>query len=191
MLGILPVVASRGVEIGSEGKAGFADAQDEDVLFVGGLHGVARREGLAALELIALEDDPRAQRRLEQRGIGRGDAAPAEGVRVGRERPRLIRRMARLQRRAPRGEDACVRLGVPDHVEPLPLGVVVHARELNDGGGAGRGPHVLHEVGPPADANEAAGGERRGVGEHGGGRIRGREPPGKLHVRGGSRHAAG
>ena len=82
------------------------------------------REGLPErLELVALGDDAGAQRGLEQRGIGRGDAPPAEGVQVGREGARIVGRGVRAEGALARGDDAGVDLGVPDDVEPLALGV--------------------------------------------------------------------
>ena len=164
-------------------EAGLDGLPEPDVVGDEEVHAGERERLPERLELVALGDNPGAQRRLKQRRIRRCDAPPAERVKVGSERPRIVRLEVRLQHRAPRGDDARVCLGVPDDVEPLSLGVVVDAGELDDGGGARRLLDVLHEVGPLANADEAASGELGGGGDHGGGRICARADPRKRRAR--------
>ena len=83
------------------------------------------------LHLVGVDPDAGAKRRLEEVGIGGGDAAPAQGVQEGAEVAGCIE--------APRPDgapcfllqDAAVDLEVPVDLQGLPLGIVVGAREAD------------------------------------------------------------
>ena len=78
-------------------------------------------------------------------------------MQVRRERAWIVGHRARLERRAVAGDDLGVDLGIPDHLEPLALRVVVHAGEAHDGRGFWGGDDVFDEVRTLAHADEGAG----------------------------------
>ena len=123
-------------------------------------------QGLAqGLELVVLDLDARPVGRLEEPGIGRGDAVPAQGVEVGREQIRAIE--APLGHRLPAAlaEDPRVELALPQHLEGLAEGVVLEAGQADQGGVAVsvRGREILDEVLARADADDLSRLERVGV----------------------------
>ena len=108
------------------------------------------------LELIGVDADAGAEGRLEEAGVGRGDAVPLERVQVGREEPRRVEPPRGDRLPGLGGDDLRVDLLLPEHLERLALGVVVEARQAHERRvvpGA-RGDDLLDEVLPLTDADD-------------------------------------
>lgn len=103
---------------------------------------------LQRLELVGLDFDPRPIRRLEQLGLGRGDAVPPQRVQVGREQRGIIEPPPGDHVPRRRAEHLGVDLPLPQHLERLALGVVGQARQPHQGvvPVLGRGHDLFHEV---------------------------------------------
>ena len=110
-------------------------------------------------QLVGLHIDPGPIRGLEQFGIGGGGAVPTQGVEVGRKLSGLIK--ATLGHRLPAAlpQHLEVDLPLPEHREPRPDGVVLHAGQHHHRVGAGflGRLHLLHQVAPRAAAHHRAG----------------------------------
>src|SRR5690606_29000872 len=103
--------------------------------------------------------DARAVGRLKERGIGRGDAVPAQRVEVGREQLGPIEAALGHVLPARAAEDPGVDLTLPQDLERIAERVVFEARERDEGRlavVAGRG-DALDEVLARADADDLAG----------------------------------
>ena len=110
------------------------------------------------LQLVGVEPDAGAERRLEQPRVRGCDAVPAERIQIGREQLRLVK--AAFGDRFPRlaGDDLAVDLAFPEHLEGLALGVVVDAREANQrafAGALGRD-GVFNEIKSLSDTRDLA-----------------------------------
>jgi hypothetical protein len=140
-------------------KAGLDRLAEPDV--VGDEEADARHQERFAkrLELVVLDLDPGAVGRLEELGVGGGDAVPPDRVQVGRELPRVVEPATGdgLPRR--RAEHARVDLALPQHFELVALRVVVQARKAHERGvdRPRRRDDLLDEVLPRADVDDLAG----------------------------------
>ena len=105
-----------------------ADVVGDEQVYARQPQGLAER-----LELVGVDADAGAERRLEKWRIGRGDAVPAQRVQVGAEEPCLVE--SALADGAPRFlvQDARVELVFPNGVERLSLRVIVHTCEMHHG----------------------------------------------------------
>ncbi|MDH6449558.1 hypothetical protein M2155_001966 [Streptomyces sp. SAI-119] len=123
-----------------------ADVIGEEQVDTGG----ADRAG-DGFELVGLDGDAGAERRLEGLDVGGGDGRPADGV---EERGETGRRVVLSGRRVGQGaavEDAAAGLDFPDDGEGVPEAAVGDGLEVNEGGGAavgGRG--GFHPADDPA-----------------------------------------
>ena len=110
-------------------------------------------QGLAqGLHLVGVDLDAGAEGGLEQVGVGRRDAVPAQGVEEGGELPRRVEPFRREIGPALFLEDQAVDLVVPVDLEALALGVVVSAGEAHERGCGSVGYHLLDQ--PAAGANQ-------------------------------------
>ena len=110
-------------------------------------------QGLAqGLHLVGVDLDAGAEGGLEQVGVGRRDAVPAQGVEEGGELPRRVEPFRREIGPALFLEDQAVDLVVPVDLEALALGVVVSAGETHERGCRSVGYHLLDQ--PAAGANQ-------------------------------------
>ena len=100
------------------------------------------------LKLVGIELDTCPERRLKQPGVRRRDAIPLQRVQIGRKKPWRIK--PPLGHRLPRfpRDDLRVDLAFPQHLKRLPLVVIVHARQPNQGAvsGLGSGDCFLDEI---------------------------------------------
>jgi hypothetical protein len=80
------------------------------------------------VELVVLDGDAASEGRVQARDVGRGDGAPAHGVKEGVEAPRVVEALARVgQLRAL--EDRSAGLDLPDDLEFLAPAVVLDRLE--------------------------------------------------------------
>ena len=110
------------------------------------------------LHLVGVDLDPGPEWRLEERRVGRGGAAPPQRV---QERGEVVGGVeASLPEIGPRlvVNDGAVEFAVPEHLQLLPLGVVVRAGESDSGGLAGvaGGDDFLNQPVPGADTDHLA-----------------------------------
>jgi hypothetical protein len=100
------------------------------------------------LQLVGIETNAGAERRLEQSRVRGGDAVPAKCVEVRREQLGLVE--AALGDRFPglAGDNLAIDLPLLKHLKRLPLGIVVDAREANERAFTGtlRRYGVLYEI---------------------------------------------
>lgn len=83
-------------------------------------------------ELVVEQMNARAERGLEESGVGGGDRAPLQGVQVGGEAPGLVEGGGRAQARLRRANDLGSELALPEHRERAALRVVVEAGQANE-----------------------------------------------------------
>ena len=116
--------SSRAIEAGLD-RLAEADVVGDEQIHPGQAQGLSER-----LELVGVDANAGPERRLEQVRIGRGDAVPLERVQVGREELRRIEPAAR-DRLPGLALDDLIEIDflLPEHLERLPLGVVVQARQ--------------------------------------------------------------
>ena len=109
-------------------------------------------------ELIGVEPDARAERGLQEAGVGGSDAIPSEGIEIGGEVLRRIEAALGKPRPLFAGQDSSVQLSLPEHAELLPLRVVLDAREFDERGilRPWARDHALHQVQSLADADDLA-----------------------------------
>ena len=93
------------------------------------------------LHLVGVDADSGTERRLEETGIGRGDAVPAQRVQERRELPRRVEALGGEIGPTFVLEDQPIELVVPEDGQGLPLRIVVGAGKLDDRGLAG-GPRL-------------------------------------------------
>ena len=110
------------------------------------------------LHLVGVDLDAGAERRLEEVRVGGGDAVPAERVEEGRELARSVEALRREVLPALFLEDPPVELVVPEDLERLALGVVVGARQADQGRLAGNRWRldVLDQPRPGTDLDQLA-----------------------------------
>ena len=110
------------------------------------------------LHLVRIDLDAGAEGGLEQRRVGRGRAAPAEGVQEGGKVAGWVK--AALPEVGPWlvVEDGPVQFAVPEDCQLLALGIVVRACEADAGGfaGIGGGCDLLDEPAAGANAHHLA-----------------------------------
>ena len=117
-------------------------------------------KGLAQrFQLVGLHIDAGPVRGLEQLGVGGGDAVPTQGVEVGRKLPGLIKATLGHSLPAALPQHLEVDLPLPEHREPRPDGVVLHAGQRHHRVGAGLlgGLHLFHQIAPGAAAHHRTG----------------------------------
>ena len=150
-LRLAPQEQFAGDQAGLDGLAEAGVVGDEEV-DAGQAERLAQR-----LHLVGVERDAGAERGLEEAGIRRRRAVPAQGVEE-RGEPAGVVEAARGQiGPAFLGEDAPVDLVVPEHGERFALGIVLRTGEFDDGRlvGAG-GDDVLDQPAPRAHLNQVA-----------------------------------
>ena len=124
-----------------------------------------QEQGLAQrLKLVGVQADAGAKGRLKQLGVGGRNAVPPQRVQINSERPRWVEPPLGYGLPGFARDDFWADFPFPQHLQPLPLGVVVHARQLDQGAiaGAGRLDGLLDQVQPLADAGNLAGGGNDG-----------------------------
>jgi len=111
------------------------------------------------LELVGLDLDSGTEGGLHEARVGRGDAVPAEGVKVGREELCGVEAVLPHRRPARAARDGRVDLALPENGKLFALRVVVEAGEADERllGGAGGRSDLLDEPRARADADELAG----------------------------------
>ena len=112
-----------GDQSGFDGLAEAHVVRDEEI------HARQQKRLAQRLELVGVDADAGAKGRLEELGIGRGDAVPAERVEVGGKMSGLVE--PALSDGLPRFavEDLPVEFELPNDLECLALGVVVEASQ--------------------------------------------------------------
>ena len=85
------------------------------------------------LHLVGINLDAGPERGLEEIRVGGGHAAPPQGMQEGRERLGRIEALGCQVAPAFFREDAAVQFVIPEHVQGLALGVVVHAGKPHHG----------------------------------------------------------
>ena len=121
-------------------------------------------------ELVGVDADPGAKRRLEEVRIGGRDAVPRQRAQVGREQRRLVEALSGDGPPAVVLQDPGVQLVLPEHGQRLALGIVVEAGQVHEGrlALAVRLGDLLDEIAALADERDPA---RFGDGLAGGWRV--------------------
>ena len=113
------------------------------------------------LELERLHLDAGPVRRLEQLGVGRGDATPTHRVQIGGEAFGVVEPARGYGSPTTVVNDLGIRFVLPEHMGLLAEGVVFEAGEVDEGGvtRSRRQGDVLDQILARADADDGAGGE--------------------------------
>ena len=139
-------------------QAGLDRLAEADVVGDEEVHPGQAQGLLQRLELVGVDPDAGPEGRLEEVRVGRGHAVPLQRVQVGREQLRRVESPARDLLPGLGRDQLGVDLLLPEHLQGLPLGVVVEARHPHEGRvvpGAGRH-DLLDEILPLADADDLA-----------------------------------
>ena len=114
-------------------------------------------------ELVGIEPDTGAERRLEKAWIGGGDAVPSEGVQIGRETLRGIEAAFGQPPPVLAAADLSIEFVLPENIERLALGIIIDTGQAHQRGiaGIGRRLYLLDKV--QALPNVDDGARRRAV----------------------------